>query len=79
VHRAELVGQAARPVLEDVRQWRVLGEREGQVEVGVRIAVAARQRADLRRPDDPRVRAGELQHPVADPVALLDREHPRAR
>jgi hypothetical protein len=52
----------------------VVGEGEGQVEVGPAVAAADRERADLRGGDDALVRVGQVEDPLAGAVACLDRE-----
>ena len=73
----ELVDDATGPVGEDVVHGLAVRDPERQVEIRPPVAAAGRQRPDLGARDDARVDAGQLEHVLADPVALLDGEHAR--
>ena len=75
MHRVELVDERARPVVEHVRDRHVVGDREGEIQVGVAVAAAEGERADGRSGNGALVALREPQHALAESIPLLNREH----
>ena len=72
MHRAELAGEPARPLVEQIRERNAVCNAERQVEVRPAISPGEGERADLGTGNDPSIGRSELEHPVADAVALFD-------
>jgi hypothetical protein len=53
VHRIELVDERARPVIEHLTDRRVVGDAEGEVQVGEAVAAVHGERADSGSGNDP--------------------------
>ena len=75
VHSVELVDERARPVSEHVGDRRVVGDAEGEVQVGVAVAGAHGERAHGGSGDDSLVLLREPQQAIAESIPLLDGEH----
>ncbi len=65
MHGGQLVAQRASPVVENRSNGRVVGDGEGEVEVGEAIAAADGERADSGSGNDSSVRLGKDQHAFA--------------
>jgi hypothetical protein len=72
---AGLVAERARPVTEDVGYWHMIGDGKGEVQVGVAVAAAQRERADDGSSDDALVLLRELEHAITERIPLLNGEH----
>ena len=65
MHRGHLVAERATPVVENFSKEHVVGDGEGEVEVGEAIAAPDRQRADRGSSNDPAVLFGKGQNAFA--------------
>jgi hypothetical protein len=59
LHRGQLVSQRASPVAENLSNGHIVGDCEGEVEVGEAIAAPDGQRADSGSSNDPSVLLGK--------------------
>ncbi len=75
MHRVELVGKRERPVVEHVHDRYVVGDAEGEIEIGEAVAAVHGERAHDCPGNDALIFIRELQQPLADSVALLNGEH----
>ncbi len=75
VDRVELVAERSRPVVEHVRDRHMVGDAEGEVQVGVAIAAAQGERAHDGSGDDAFILLREPEHAVAQRIPLLNGEH----
>jgi hypothetical protein len=74
-HGAVLGPELLRPVVEHLSRRNVVGDAEGQVQIGEPVARSSRERSDRRSGDDAPVLLRELQHMRAECIALRDGEH----
>ena len=65
LHGVELVAQPASPVVENLDNGNIVGDREGEVEIGEAIAAADCERADSGSRNDSSVVLGKRQHALA--------------
>ena len=75
VHRLELVDERPRPVVEHVGDRHVVGDAEGEVQVGEAVAAVHGERAHGGSGDDTLVLLREPQQTLAQSIPLLDGEH----
>ncbi|MGZ4348308.1 MAG: hypothetical protein ACXVRO_14055 [Gaiellaceae bacterium] len=76
MHRVPIADERARPVVEHVCERDVISDTEGEVQVGEPVAAAVHgQRAHGGSGDDPLILLRELQHVLAESIALLNGEH----
>ena len=75
VHRVELVDERARPVVEHIGDRHVVGDAEGEVQVGEAVAAVHGERAHGGSGDDALILLREPQHALAESIPLLDGEH----
>ena len=75
LNRVQLLGERVRPVVENVHDRRVVGDRESQVQVGELVAAAVSERTDGCSGNHALVFLRELEHSRTQPVALFDGEH----
>ena len=73
--RVELVDERARPVVEHVRDRHMVGDAEGEVQVGEAVATTQGERADGGSGDDALILLREPEHAVAQRIPLLNGEH----
>jgi hypothetical protein len=75
VHHVVLGDEPLRPVVEHVSGRDVVGDAEGEVQVGEPVAGPRCERSHRGTGDDALVLLRELQHMLPECVALLDSEH----
>ena len=75
MHCVPRIDERARPVVEHLRDRHVVGDAEGEVQVGEPVAAVHRERAYGSPSCDALVLLRELQHMVAESIPLLNREH----
>jgi hypothetical protein len=77
-YRVELLGKAARPVLENIRDARIARDRKRKVQVREAIAAPHCKRAHSGSGNDALVFLCELKHSSAERIPLFDCEHSAA-
>src|SRR5205823_1212251 len=71
----ELVGERARPAVEDVGDVLMVGDAEGKVQVGEAVAGVYGERAHEGSGDDVLILLREHEHALAESIPLLNGEH----
>ena len=75
MHRVELVGERARPVIEHITDRHVVGDPEGEVQVGEAVAAVHSERAHGSSGNDALILLREPKQTLAESIPLLNGEH----
>ena len=76
MYRGKLVAKRARPVVEHVRDRRIVDDGEGQIQIREAVATALHShRAHSGSGHDARIRLRQPEQPITHGIALRDSEH----